>query len=114
MHAGSGPVIRVGALVAVAWGGGTNRPSGGSYWIELECRVPDVAPIHDFDAFQQRVARRLLERYDHRELTATDLVPQAFLREVVRDFSAEVAEQGFELLSVTMRDPRMWSLTIPA
>lgn len=100
--------ITVGEWIAVSWGSSTKQPTGGSFRLSLVCTPKPIAALPDINQFRQKMAKRILERYDHRQLTELDFVPEAFLRQVIKDFSTEVGNHGYVLQSVILDDHGEW------
>lgn len=101
--------ITVGEWIAVSWGGSTKQPSGGSFRLSLICTPKPIAAFPEIKQFRQKIAKQILERYDHRQLTELDFVPEAFLRQVINDFAVEVANDGYALQAVVLADHGEWS-----
>ena len=103
---------RLGAWIAVAWGGETSAPSGGSYHLALEVSVPDGMTVDALDALQVEAETALLARYDHRELTEQAFLPAQFLSAVATEFTGWVAAHGSSLCAVHLRDHEQWMLSL--
>ena len=103
--------INVGAWIAVAWGGSTKQPAGGSFRLALICEPAALAAVQTLAQGQKKLAQILVERYDHRQLTELDLVPEPFLRQVAKEMATDVQALQWRLLAIELQDHDEWKLT---